>query len=172
MPFQWGGAAAGRTRSLKKRKGPSGRRCLRVWTVCSARFPDRAGSVPEEPQRELRHPEDAGSVKLPRLWLHASASALKFGKADAHPASGKKTGDNYTKYPISFMSTTVMSPEESMIWKETDRKNRIVDTVREGQGGTTWERTMETQTPPNAEWIAVGICSMMQGAQTLRSVTT
>lgn len=123
----------------QEEEGPLRRRRLWAWTLCSARFPDRVSSAPEEQQQKVQHLGGAGSAKLPSLWLHASARVLKFGKADAHPVSGKKTGeDNCTKSPIFFIAT-VMSPEKSMIWKETARKDRLVDTAREGQGGTTWE---------------------------------
>lgn len=88
MPFQWG-HSGGRTRFLKKRKGPSGGGvCGHEPYVAPGSL--TVSSVPEEQQREVQHLGDAGSAKLPDLWLHASTRVLKFGKADAHPVSGKR----------------------------------------------------------------------------------
>ena len=57
--------------------------------------------------------------------------------------------------------------------RDADTENRIVDTVQEGEGGMNRESSIETYTLPCVKQIApVGICCMMQGAQTVGSVTT
>ena len=47
----------------------------------------------------------------------------------------------------------------------TDIENRLVDTVREGEGGMNWEGGMETYTLPYLKQIATGNWRCTQGAQ-------
>ena len=48
--------------------------------------------------------------------------------------------------------------------RDADEGNRLVDAVREGEGGTSWGRTTDTWTLPGVKQL-VGACRMTQGAR-------
>ena len=49
--------------------------------------------------------------------------------------------------------------------RDTDKEDRLMDPVVEGEGGTNWEHGAETYRLPRVKRQLMGICCMMQGAQ-------
>ena len=81
---------------------------------------------------------------------------------------------------ISYINAYIWKLERRYWWSyvqgsegDTDTKNRLLDTMGEGEGGLIWERSIETFTSPYVKQIASGssMC-MIQGAQSQCSVTT
>ena len=52
---------------------------------------------------------------------------------------------------------------------DTDIKNRLLDSVGEGEGGMIWENSIETYTLPQVKQ-PVGVWFMMQGTQSRFSI--
>ena len=48
--------------------------------------------------------------------------------------------------------------------RETDMKNRLMDTAGDGEGGMNWENSTELYTLSYVKWQLVGSCCITQGA--------